>query len=90
MILEGIIIAPRWSMASNTIVVVIVRPFGLEFLSQAKAILHLMLGIFVEGARSLKDLVLLIIVVLGSRFFDGGDDVVWPATAILPDLGPSG
>ena len=32
-------------------------------------------------------LVLLIVVALGPRFIDGGDDVVWPAAAILARLG---
>ena len=50
MILEGIVVASRWPAASGSIVVVFVRLFGLELLSQAEAVLHLMLGIFVEGA----------------------------------------
>ena len=36
MILEGVVVAPRWSAASGSIVVVVVRLFSLEFLSQAK------------------------------------------------------
>ena len=75
-------------MASNSIVVVVVWLFGLELLSQAEAVLHLMLGIFVEGAWALEDLlVLLIIVVLGARFINGSDNVVWPAAMILTRLG---
>ena len=77
MILEGIVIAPRWSAAFGAVVVVVVQLFGLEFLSQAEAILHLMLGILVERAQAVEDLlVLLIIVALGARFIDGGDAVV--------------
>ena len=87
-ILEGVVVAPRWSAASGAIVVVVVRLFSLEFLGQAEAVLHLMLGVFVEGARALEYLlVLLIILVLGSRFFDSGDDVVWSATTILTGFG---
>ena len=77
MILEGIIITARWSVASSPVIVVVVRLFGLEFLSQAKAILHLMLGVFVERAQAIEDLlVLLIIVALGARFINGSDNVV--------------
>ena len=47
-----------------------------------------MLGILVERARTVKDLlVLLVVVVLGARFIDGSDDVVWPAAVILTRLG---
>ena len=77
-----------WSAASGSIVVVIVRLFCLKFLSQDETILHLMLGILVERARAIKDLlVLLIVVTLGARFINDGDDVVWPAVVILTRLG---
>ena len=47
-----------------------------------------MLGILVERAQAVEDLlVLLIVVVLGVRFINGGDDVVWPAAVILTRLG---
>ena len=47
-----------------------------------------MLGILVERAWAIEDLlVLLIIVALGARLIDGGDDVVWLAAAILARLG---
>ena len=47
-------------------------------------------GVLVEGTQAIEDLlVLLVIVALGARFINGGDDVVWPVAAILPDLGPS-
>ena len=68
------------------VIVVVVWLFGLEFLSQAKAVLHLMLGVLVERARAVEDLlVLLIVVALGSWF--SSDDVVWLAAAILTRLG---
>ena len=77
MVLEGIVIAPRWSAASSSVVAVIVWLFSLELLSQAKAVLHLMLGVLVERAWAIKDLlVLLIIVALGARFINRGDDMV--------------
>ena len=77
MILEGIVIASRRSAASGTIVVVIVRLFSLEFFSQAEAVLHLMLAIFVERAWAFENLlVLLIVVALGARFINDSDDVV--------------
>ena len=51
--------------------------FGLELLSQAKTVLHLVLSVLVEGARAFKDfLVLLVVVTFGARFINGGDDVV--------------
>ena len=88
MILEGIVVAPRWSATSSSIVVVVIQLFGLEFLSQAKAIHHLMLGILVERAWAIEDLlVLFIVVALGTRFINGSGDVVWPATPILTSLG---
>ena len=47
-----------------------------------------MLGVLVERARAIEDLlVLLIVVVLDARFINSGDDVVWPAAAILTRLG---
>ena len=56
MILEGVVVAPRWSAASGSIVVVVVWHFSLELLSQAEAVLHLMLGILVETAWAIEDL----------------------------------
>ena len=47
-----------------------------------------MLAISVERARAFEDLlVLLIIVALGARFINGGDDVVWSVVAIWTRLG---
>ena len=68
-ILEGIVVVPRWSATSGFIIVVVVLLFGLELLSQTKAVLHLVLAILVEGAWAFEDLlVLLIVVALGTRF----------------------
>ena len=50
MILEGIVVAPRWSVASGSIVVVVVWLLSLELLSQAEAVLHLVLAVLMEGA----------------------------------------
>ena len=48
-----------------------------------------MLGILVERARAIEDLlVLLVVVALGTRFVNGGDDVVWSAAAILTSFRP--
>ena len=81
MILEGVVVVPRWSATSGSVVVLLL---SLELLSQAKAVLHLVLAVLVEGAWAFEDfLVLLIIVMLGARFVNGGDDVVWPTVAIL-------
>ena len=77
-----------WSTISSSIVGVIIQLLVLELLSQAKAVLHLVLGILVKRERAIKDfLVLLIIVVLSARLIDGGDDVVWLAAVILTGLG---
>ena len=47
-----------------------------------------MLGILMERAWAVEDLpVLLIIVALSARLINGGDDMVWPAAAILTMLG---
>ena len=49
----------------------------MELLSQTEVVLHLMLGVFVERAWAIEDLlILLVIVALGARFVNGGDDVV--------------
>ena len=89
MILEGVVVVPRWSVTSGSVVVVIILLFGLKLLSQAKAVLHLVLAFLVERARAFKDLlVLLVVVVLGARFINGGDDVVWSAAVILTRFGP--
>ena len=72
-----------------SIVVVVVFLFVLEFLSQTKAVLHLVLVVLVERAQAFEDLfVLLIVVAFGMRFVNGGDDVVWSAVAILTSFGP--
>ena len=48
-----------------------------------------MLAVLVEGTQAFKDLlVLLIVVALGARFINGGDDVVWSLAAILTSFGP--
>ena len=76
-VLEGIVIVPRWSATSDSVIGVIVQLLVLELLNQAEAVLHLMSGVLVEGTRAVEDLlVLLVIVALGARFIDGGDDVV--------------
>ena len=83
MVLEGIIIIPRRSASSVPTIVVVVL-FLLEFLSQTKAIFHLVFGVLVQGARTVEDLlVLLIVVTLGARLIDVGNKVVWSAVAIL-------
>ena len=88
MILKGVVVVPRWSAASGSVVIVVVRLFGLELLCQAEVVLHLVLPALVEGAWAFKDLlVLLIVVALGARIFNGGDDVVWSAAVILTGLG---
>ena len=47
-----------------------------------------MLGVLVERAWAIEDLlVLLVVVTLGARFINGGDDVVWSAAAILTRFG---
>ena len=77
MVLKGIVVAPRWSATSSSIVGVVVEPLVLELLSQTNAVLHLVFGILVKRARAVEDLlVLLIIVALGARFINCGDDVV--------------
>ena len=89
MILEGVVVVPRWSVTFGFIVVVIVLLFGLELLSQAKAVLHLVFAILVEGAWAFMDfLVLLVIVTFGVRFVNGGDDVVWSTVVILTSFRP--
>ena len=87
MILEGVVVVPRWSATSGSIVVVLL--LSLELLSQAKAVLHLVLAVLCGGGMAFEDLlVLLIIVALGVRFINGNDDVVWSAMAILTSSGP--
>ena len=87
-ILEGIVVSPRWSAAFGFVIVVVVWLFSLELLSQAEVVLHLMLAVFVERARAFEDLlILLIIVALGARFINSNDDMVWPTAAILTRFG---
>ena len=48
-----------------------------------------MLDVLVEGARAFEDfLVLLVVVTLGARFINCGDDVVWSASVILTKFRP--
>jgi len=89
MILEGIVVVPRWSATSGAIVIVVVLFLSLEFFGQAKVVLHLVLAVLVEGTRAFEDfLVLLVVVMFGARFVNGGDDVVWSAAVILTSFGP--
>ena len=84
MVLEGIVVAPRWSATSSSIIGVVVQLLVLELLSQTEAVLHLVFGGFVKRARAVKDLlVLFVIVALGTRLTNGGDYVVWLEAAIL-------
>ena len=53
-ILEGGVVVPNWSVASGSIVIVVIWLFGPELFSQAKAVLHLVLAILVEGAQALR------------------------------------
>ena len=72
----------------GSVVVVVVWLFSLELLSQAKAVLHLMLGVLVEGAWAFEDLlVLFVVVAFGARFVNSGDDMIWSAAAILTRFG---
>jgi len=90
MILEGVVIAPRWSAAFGSFVGVVVQLLVLELFSQAEAVLHLVPSILVERARAIEDLlVLLIIVALGTRLTDG--EMMWSSwqQQFWPDLGPS-
>ena len=83
-ILEGVVVAPRWSVASDSVVVVVVWLFSLELLSQAEAVLDLVLAVLVERAWALEDLLaLLIVVALGTRFINGGGDIdqIWTLSA---------
>ena len=48
MVLEGIVIAPRWSATSGSIVGIVIKLFVLELLSQTKVVLHLVLGVLME------------------------------------------
>ena len=48
MILEGIVVVPRWSTTSGSVIVVVLL-LGLELLSQAEAVLHLVLVVLVGG-----------------------------------------
>ena len=76
-ILEGVVVVPRWSATSGSVVIVVVWLFGLELLSQADAVLHLVLAVLVERAWAFEDLlILLIVVAFGARFINGGDDMV--------------
>ena len=77
MILEGIVVAPRWSATSSSIVGVVVQLLVLELLSQTKAVLHLVFGVLVKRAWAVEDLLVrFVVVVVGARFTDSGDDVV--------------
>ena len=76
MILEGIVIAPRWSAASVPVGVVI-QLLVLELLGQAKAVFHLMFCVLAERARTVEDLlILLVVVLLGARLIDSSNEVV--------------
>ena len=71
MILEGVVVVPRWSASSGSVVVLL---FVLEFLSQAKVVLHLVLVVLMERARAFEGLLVLpVIIALGARFVNNND-----------------
>ena len=90
-ILEGIVVVPRWSATSGSIVVVVVLLLGLKLLSQAKAILHLVLVVLVEGAWAFNDFLVLLIIV---RLVQGSPTVATMLSDLRwrywPALDPSG
>ena len=49
LILEGVVVVPGWSATSSSIIVVVILLFGLELLSQAKVVLHLVLVFLWRG-----------------------------------------
>ena len=61
-ILEGVIIVPRWLATSGSVIIIVVLLFGLELISEAKVVLHLVLAILVEGAWAFEDFLILFIV----------------------------
>ena len=64
-------------MTSGSIIFVVIEPFVLELPSSTNAVLHLVFGVLVKRARAIEDLlVLFVVVTLGARLTDGGDDVV--------------
>ena len=83
-VLKGVVVVPRRSTTSGSIVGIIIEPLVLELLGQTNAVLYLMFGVPVKRAWAVEDLlVLFIVVALGARLTDSDDDVVWPAAAIL-------
>ena len=86
-VLKGIVVVFRWSATSCSIVGIIVEPHVLELPGKTNAVLHLVFGVLVKRARAVEYLlVLLIIVTLGVRLTNGGDDVFWPTAVILARL----
>lgn len=97
MVLEGVVVVPRWSASTVAIVFGVILLIILEFLGQPHAVLHLVFGALVERAWSFKDfLVLLIVVALGAGLVDRSNDILlsvaaklscsgalWPVTAII-------
>ena len=83
-VLKGIVVAPRWSATSGSIVGVVIEPLVLELLSQTNAVLHLVFGILMKRARAIEDLLVLFVVVeLGVRLTDSGNNVFWLTAVIL-------
>ena len=64
MVLEGIVVAPRWSVASIPAVGVVVQLFVLELLGQAEVVLHLMFGVLVKRTWAVEDILLLLVRVI--------------------------
>jgi hypothetical protein len=88
-VLEGGVVVFRWSVLLVLIIVAVILLLVLEFLGEAVAVLHLVLGIFVERTGSIQDLlVLLVVAPLGVGFTDRGDVVVWSASTKLGRFGP--
>jgi molybdopterin biosynthesis enzyme MoaB len=75
-VLKGVVVVPRWSATSSSIVGVVIEPLVLELPGQTNAILHLVFSVLVKRAHAIKDLlVLFIVVTLGTRLANSGNDV---------------
>ena len=59
MVLKGIVVAPRWSATSSSIIGVVIEPLVLELLGQTNAVLHLVFGVLMKRAQAIEYLLVL-------------------------------
>ena len=53
MVLKGVVVVPRWSATSGSIIGIVIEPLVLELPGQTNAVLHLVFGVLVKRTQAI-------------------------------------